>query len=320
MKKRILPPLGTLQGFESSARLLSFTKAAEELYVTQGAVSRQVRELEDRLKVTLFNRYTRRIELTDAGRELYSVVNDLFERLSAVTSRIQRRNNQEFLTVSVLPSFASAWLMPRLHLFTELHPGIEVRLHTSIDPVEFRSNGPDVAVRVGRVPGWHYDRKMPRIDLEMTEDWRGIHVDALFPDHLVPVCSPKLLGDRETFTPEEMSQKVLIHTSTRRFAWPDWLRSHDVAPPAEKLERIELGHFFMSIQAARQGKGIALVPDIVAHEEIEAGSLKIPCESSLESAGHYCLLAPDAQLERPTVRAFREWLLGVSKPQLIPAE
>jgi LysR family transcriptional regulator, glycine cleavage system transcriptional activator len=313
MKKRRLPPLGTLQGFEASARLLSFTKAAEELYVTQGAISRQVRELEEHLKVSLFDRYTRKIELTDAGRELYAVVGDLFERLSAVTVRIQRRSKQEFLTVSVLPTFASAWLMPRLHLFTESYPNIEVRLHTSIDPVEFRSNGPDVAVRVGRIPGWHYDRKMPRIDLEMTENWRGIHVDALFADRLVPVCSSKLVADDRFLTPEEMTAYPLIHNTTRRFAWPDWLRAHDVSPPPDKAETVEFGHFFMCVQAARQGRGIALIPDIIAQEEIDAGTLRVPFNADIDSAGHYCLLVPDGNLERSTIRAFREWIIDLAK-------
>lgn len=309
MPKRIVPPLPALRGFEAAARRLSFTKAADELGVTQGAISRQVRLLEEHLDTPLFRRFTRRIELTDAGEELYAVVSDLFERLSSVTTRIQRRTEVDFLTVSVLPTVASAWLMPRLHLFTERFPSIEVRLHTSIDPVTFGTNGPDVAIRVGRIPGWHYDRRQPRIDLEMAENWRGLHIDPLFPDKLVAVCKPELLGGRHSLTPAEIASLPLIHTTSRRFAWPDWLRAHGASPPGEDAPRIELGHFFMSVQAARQGRGVALVPDIVAQNEIDAGTLVVPFHSEIESAGHYCLLVPDGDLEKTKIVDFRRWLL-----------
>jgi len=308
MQKRTVLPLSAFRGFDVAARRLSFTKAADELGVTQGAVSRQVRLLEEHLDTPLFRRFTRRIELTDAGEELHSVVSDLFERLSSVTTRIRRRTETDVLTVSVLPTVASAWLMPRLHLFTERFPSIEVRLHTSIDPVIFGMNGPDVAIRVGRIPGWHYERRQPRVDLEMAANWRGIHIDPLFPDRLVPVCRAELLGCRQTLTPEEIAQLPLIHTTSRRFAWPDWLRAHGISPPDEDAPRIELGHFFMSLQAARQGRGVALVPDLVVQNEIDGGNLIVPFRSGIESAGHYCLLVPDGDLEKTKVVDFRRWL------------
>ncbi len=309
MKKRPLPPLSALHGFEASARWLSFTKAADELHVTQGAISRQVRQLEEFLGVALFRRYTRRIELTDAGAELHTVVADVLDQLSSVAQRVRRRNETDILTVSVLPSFASAWLMPRLHLFTEKYPAIEVRLHTSIDPVSFGSSGPDVAIRVGRVPGKHYERRQPRIELEMAESWRGVHVDELLPDRLVTVCSPAALGERSSLSPREIAERPLIHTTSRRFAWPDWLHAHDVAYPANAANGPELGHFFMSVQAASQGRGIAIVPDIVVREDLRLGRLAVACASALNSAGDYCLLIPDNHLDRSSVRYFREWLL-----------
>ncbi len=310
MKKRLLPPLSALHGFEASARHLSFTKAAEELYVTQGAISRQVRQLEDFLGVALFERYTRRIELTDAGEEFHTVVSDVLDQLSNVARRVRRRNETDILTVSVLPSFASAWLMPRLYLFTEKHPSIEVRLHTSIDPVSFGSSGPDVAIRVGRVPGKHYERNQPRIELEMADSWRGIHIDELLPDRLVTVCSPKLLDGRAPLTPDDMTGLPLIHTTSRRFAWPDWLHAHGITYPGGAAQGLELGHFFMSIEAALRGRGVAIVPDIVARQEVELGRLVIACASTLESAGDYCLLTPDSNLQRPSIAHFREWLLS----------
>lgn len=307
--KRSLPPLSALHGFDAAARHLSFTKAADELFVTQGAISRQIRQLEEQLGVMLFRRFTRRIELTDAGEEFHSVVAGVLDQLTNVTQRIKRRHDVDILTVSVLPSFASAWLMPRLYLFTEKHPRIEVRLHTSIDPVVFGSSGPDVAIRVGRVPGKHYDRNQPRVELEMTENWRGIHIDELLPDKLVAICSPRLIDERGQMAPREIAELPLIHTTSRRFAWPDWLRAHGVSNPSRSTESLELGHFFMSIQAAGQGRGISIVPDIIARQDLEMGRLAIAHESDVYSAGDYCLLTPDNSLDFPPVKLFREWLL-----------
>lgn len=311
MTRRFLPPLSSLHGFEASARHLSFTRAAEELYVTQGAVSRQVRQLEDFLGVALFERYTRRIELTAAGQEFHTVVTDILDRLSNAANQVKRRNETELLTVSVLPSFASAWLMPRLYLFTESHPTIEVRLHTSIDPVKFGASGPDVAIRVGRVPGKHYEPDQPRIELEMAESWHGVHIDELLPDRLVAVCSVKLLGERSALTPREIAALPLIHTTSRRFAWPDWLRAHGVATNGVSTGRaLELGHFFMSIEAASRGRGVAIIPDIVARQDLELGRLAVPFESDLKSAGDYCLLVPDSKLQNAPIASFRNWLLA----------
>ena len=309
MTKRPLPPLSALHGFDAAARHLSFTKAADELFVTQGAISRQIRQLEEQLGVPLFRRFTRRIELTDAGEEFHSVVAGVLDQLSNVTQRIKRRQDIDILTVSVLPSFASAWLMPRLYLFTEKHPRIEVRLHTSIDPVVFGSSGPDVAIRVGRVPGKHYDRNQPRVELEMIENWRGIHIDELLPDRLVAICTPRLVEERGKLTPREIAELPLIHTTSRRFAWPDWLQAHGVSRGTRSENSLELGHFFMSIQAAGQGRGVAIVPDIIANEDLEMGRLAVAYESDVNSAGDYCLLIPDNDLDHPPVKCFREWLL-----------
>lgn len=307
MRKRPLPPLQALRGFDSAARHGSFTKAAEELFVTQGAVSRQVRQLEEHYGTPLFTRFTRRIELTPAGAELAAVVSAVFDELGEVSSRIGEHTKREPLTIMVLPTFASAWLMPRLHLFTEEHGDIEVRLHTSIDPVAFVAGGPDVAIRVGRVPGWHYDAAMPRIELTMVERWDGVHVDVLFPDRLVPVCLPALLPDGP-LAPEALARLPLIHVTSRAHAWPDWLKAKGVTPPPADREHAEVGHFFMAIQAARQGRGVALVPDITVADDLASGVLMEASTADVLSAGHYCLLVRDTALTRPTVATFRAWL------------
>lgn len=308
MRKRRLPPLNALRGFDAAARHLSFTKAAEELNLTQGAVSRQVKELELHLGQELFRRFTRRIELTSEGEQFFRSVESMLDELERAAGRFSRRKDRSTLTVSVLPTIASVWLMPRLHHFTNLHPEIELRVVSSIEPADLLAHEADVAIRVGRLPGRHYERNQPRIELSMLTRWDGVHADELFPDRLVPVCSPGLLGETEV-TPADLARWPLIHTSTRRHAWPDWLKAHGVRAAIEVEPTLQFGHFFMSLDAARQGRGIALVPDIIlAHEEGMRG-LTVPLASELDSAGEYYLLIHENRFDDPRVQGFRSWAL-----------
>ena len=313
MIKRELPPLAALRGFEAAARHLSFSLAAEELFLTQGAISRQVRQVELFLKTDLFRRYTRRVELTDAGRELARVVADLLDRLDEVSSRIRRRNAVKTVTVSLLPTIAATWLMPRLHKLAEGHPDIDIRIHTSIETINFGQHGPDLAIRVGKMPGRQYDRIQPRIELSPVHHWQGIHVDELFPDRLTPVCSPALIGGRHHISAEEIALYPLIHTTTRRYAWPDWLRAHGVQPPSPDAASYEFGHFFMALNAAKRGIGIALLPDILLTHEVFGSNLVIPTPADIKSAGDYLLLIPEDDLNRTTISAFRNWIIDEAR-------
>lgn len=308
MRKRRLPPLNALRGFDAAARHLSFTKAAEELNLTQGAVSRQVKELELHLGQELFHRFTRRIELTAEGEQFFHSVESMLDELERAAGRFTRRRDRAVLTVSVLPTIASVWLMPRLHYFTSQHPEIELRVVSSIEPADLLAHEADVAIRVGRLPGRHYERNQPRIELTMLTRWDGVHADELFPDRLVPVCSPDLIGETD-ITPADLARWPLIHTSTRRHAWPDWLKAHGVRAAVEIEQTLQFGHFFMSLDAARQGRGIALVPDIVlAHQDGMRG-LVIPVAGGLDSAGEYYLLIHETRLDERHVQQFRSWAL-----------
>lgn len=308
MRKRRLPPLNALRGFDAAARHLSFTKAAEELSLTQGAVSRQVKELELHFGQELFRRFTRRIELTAEGEQFFRSVESMLDELERAAGRFSRRRDRAVLTVSVLPTIASVWLMPRLHHFTSQHPEIELRVVSSIEPADLLAHEADVAIRVGRLPGRHYERNQPRIELSMLTRWDGVHADELFPDRLVPVCSQGLIGETG-ITPADLTRWPLIHTSTRRHAWPDWLKAHGVRAAVEIEQTLQFGHFFMSLDAARQGRGIALVPDIIlAHEEGMRG-LAVPLASELDSAGEYYLLIHESRFDDPRVQRFRNWAL-----------
>lgn len=309
MRKRRLPPLNALRGFDAAARHLSFTKAAEELNLTQGAVSRQVKELELHLGQELFHRFTRRIELTSEGEQFFQSVESMLDELERAAGRFTRRRDRATLTVSVLPTIASVWLMPRLHLFTSQHPDIELRVVSSIEPADLLAHEADVAIRVGRLPGRHYERNQPRIELSMLTRWDGVHANELFPDRLVAVCAPGLIGDTDV-TPDDLMRWPLIHTSTRRHAWPDWLKAHGVRAAVDVEPTLQFGHFFMSLDAARQGRGIALVPDIVLAHEAGMRGLVMPVPGSLESAGEYYLLIHETRLDDRHVQQFRSWALA----------
>ncbi len=308
MRKRRLPPLNALRGFDAAARHLSFTKAAEELHLTQGAISRQIKELEQHLGKELFQRLTRRIELTKEGEQFFRTVEATLDELERAVGRFTRKRDRATLTVSVLPTIASNWLMPRLHALNSLHPEIEMRIVSSIEPADLLAHDADIAIRVGRLPGRHYERNQPRIELTMLTRWDGAHADELFPDRLVPVCAPSLSASA-CMTPAELARQPLIHTTTRRHAWPDWLRAHGVRAATDTEISLEFGHFFMSLDAARQGRGVALIPHIlVAHGDGLRG-LVMPTTSHVDSAGEYYLLIHESRLDDPHVQRFRSWIL-----------
>jgi LysR family transcriptional regulator, glycine cleavage system transcriptional activator len=314
MPKRRLPNLSTLPGFEAAARHLSFTLAAAELHLTQGAISRQVRELELFLGRQLFRRFTRRIELTEDGAAYARVARDILAELERATARFGGGAPSRKVVVSILPTLASLWLMPRLHLFTQSHREIEVRVVTSIEPADLMSGAVDVAVRVGSLPGQNSAPLQPRIDLKMVNDWTDVQAFELFPDILCPVCSPNLLAGQSIDDVRSLLRLPLIHTSTRRFAWPDWLAANGV-PNVDTLpgsDAIEFGHFFMSLEAARKGQGVAIVPDVMlAHYEGRRDLVSV-APAVIASAGTYCLLVRKSRSEDPEISAFRSWVIGQS--------
>jgi LysR family glycine cleavage system transcriptional activator len=201
--------------------------------------------------------------------------------------------------------------MPRLHLFTESNPGVEVRISSQIDPISLQKGDADIAIRVGRLPGRSYNRNQPRISLVMSDDWDGIHADMLFDDVLAPVCSSQLIaatpGLRE---PRDLLRYPLLHTASRRHAWPDWLRAHGVKLGARPPQSPAFGHFFMSLEAARQGRGVAIIPEVLLASYESKDELARPLPQRISSAGEYYLLVQDSKLRDPVVEAFRSWILS----------
>lgn len=308
---RHLPSLNALRAFEAAARHLSFTKAAMELCVTQGAVSRQIKVLEQQLKTSLFRRLPRAIELTPNGSLYLATVREAFDMIEGASRRLTRTGSLRVLTVSVLPTLAMNWIIPHLHEFNEVHPDVEIHMVTSINPVDFDADI-DMAIRVGSPHPSGSDKNLARIDLVMTEDWSGIEMEELMTDAIVPVCAPSLLpGPPALHSIEDLRFQTLLHNATRPHAWADWLNAsgtHSV--PSDRGP--SFGHFFMAIEAARQGKGVACVPDVLVAADLASGRLVAPFPRPATSTGAYYILYRRQRRELPQLRAFATWLMQLA--------
>jgi LysR family glycine cleavage system transcriptional activator len=286
---RRLPPLSTLRSFESASRLLSFSKAAEELHVTHGAVSRAIRHLEDHLGQPLFERMTRAVKLTPIGATYAATVRDVLERLSIATIAVQDRDTQGVLNVSTLDSFAAKWLVPRLFRFRRRHSDIDVRLSTSDQLADFVADGIDMAVRYGR------------------GRYAGLAAELLMREDVFPVCSPSLPdASRPLSKPVHLKHHTLIHDDYP-IDWAMWLRSAGVSgvdpyrgPRFQSSEH--------AVQAAVQGEGVTLGRSALVSDDLGAGRLIKPFTLSLPTDLAYYVVYPKPALERQKVHAFRDWL------------
>jgi LysR family glycine cleavage system transcriptional activator len=302
-----LPSLTALRAFEVAGRLQSFSNAALELNVTQGAVSRQIRALEDELGVKLFVRTTRRVVLSEAGRSYLAEVQYALGHIQRATEGVRQRDARSTLTISVLPSFGSFWLMPRLAHFTQRYAGIDTRVVSTIGAVNLHAREADIAIRVGALPGKVYAPDLARVELTMVTDWRGVLAEALAPDMLVPVFSSALGPPRSAFRePADAIQFPLIHTASRPSAWPDWITAHGL-PELPAARTIEYGHFFMSLAAAREGRGIAIVPDILLSDTNMQDLIPLT-QFKVQSAAEYYVLSLSERSEERGVRLFRQWM------------
>jgi LysR family transcriptional regulator, glycine cleavage system transcriptional activator len=289
---RSLPPLKTLPDFEAAARHLSFTKAAEELHVTHGAVSRQVKSLEEYLGLSLFRRLNRALRLTDEGQAYARTVRELLDQLAEATRRLRTPREASGLTVSTTYSFTSGWLVPRLGRFRALHPDIDVRLQANDQIVDFARDNVDLAIRYGR---GHYP---------------GFAVERMMGDDYVPVASPSLLKGRHPLRkPADLTHHVLLHDEGNEVDWRMWLMAAGVAG-IDALRGPVFSHTAMAIQAAIRGEGVALGRTALIEEELKSGQLVRLFDVKLEAQMAYYVVCPARALERPLVRAFRDWLLA----------
>ena len=292
---RSLPPLNALRAFEAAARHLSFTKAAEELFVTQAAISHQVKALEETLGLPLFRRYNRRLVLTEAGQAYLPPLRDAFDGIAAATGRLRQLEATGNLTVSVLPSFAAKWLLPRLSLFRAQHPEIDVLLQASDHLANFGHDGVDVAIRYG------------------FGNYPGLEVNYLMGDYIFPVCSSGLLEqDPPLSEPKDLKAHTLLHDTTamadNTTIWSNWLESVGVTG-IDASRGPGFTDSNLMLQAAIDGQGVALGRSALVGNDLEAGRLVIPFGPRLRSSLRYYVVTPAGAGERPKIRMFRDWLL-----------
>lgn len=288
---RRLPSLNALRAFEAAARHQSFTKAAADLSVTQGAVSHQVKALEAELGLKLFLREKKSLTLTDPGRAYLEVVRDAFDRLAAGTEHLLQRENAGVLTVSMSPNFAAKWLIHRLGSFAAAEPGIQLRVSASIHHVDFAREDVDIAIRHGE------------------GNWPGHHVTRLCTEELFPVCSPKLIKGRGALkTPADLKHHTLLH-SRERNDWQQWYEAAGLGE-LDPTRAMDFNQMSMALDAAVDGQGVALARTALAAWDLIAGRLVCPFGPRLRVPYAYYIVCPKATADRPKVATFRNWLLA----------
>ena len=288
MYKR-LPPLNALKSFESAARHLSFTKAADELFVTQAAVSHQIKLLEEFLGITLFDRKNRFLELTEFGKAYFTDINKILRRLNEATEKLLALKADPNLMVSVPQTFGIQWLVPHLNEFHDLHPELEVQLK-GVDQDEGLLNKEiDIAVYYGR------------------GNWENLQADYLGENNLLILASPKLLAENPIASKEDLKQHTLIHIHARDNwqAMANYLQLDDLNIHQGPL----FSHTFMALQAAIHGQGIALANDILARQEIESGHLQVVLPTELHDPKSFWVVNHLDRIDDERVQAFRSWII-----------
>src|SRR5712672_1612030 len=294
-----LPPLNAIKSFEAAARLGSFTRAADELNVTHGAVSRQIRLLEDWLGIRLFLRTSRNAVPTQAGTELLAEAGPALDRLAVVSRRMQNRARARgLLHISALPTFAMRWLIPRLPEFQRDHPALELRIVTASTATEqFQMDVDAVISGPSRQPGWTGKRFLGEARL--------------------PLLSPALMKRFPLRAPVDLKQHTLLHAATLREAWPRWLAAADV-PDLKPAHDQVFEHFYFAIQAAIEGLGVVMGPLALVGDELREGRLVAPIKEPAIRTRGYFVYAPETNSEAPAITALRQWL--VSAGSLAEAE
>ena len=293
MARPRLPPLNAIKAFEAAARLGSFTRAAEELSVTHGAVSRQIRLLEEWLGTSLFLRTSRNAVPTRAGTDLLADAGPALDRLASASLRLQSGKAREVLHISALPTFAMRWLIPRLPEFQQEHPALETRIVTASTPAEQFRMGVDVVVSgPARQPGWIGSRFLGEAYL--------------------PLLSPGLMKQRPLRSPADLAHHTLLHAATRRQMWLRWLAAAGI-PNLKPARDQVFEHFYFAIQAAIEGLGVAMGPLALVGDELREGRLVAPIKEPAIRTRGYFVYAPETNSEAPAITALRQWLVNAGR-------
>jgi LysR family transcriptional regulator, glycine cleavage system transcriptional activator len=286
---RRLPPLNTLRAFDAAARHESFTRAAEELCVTQAAVSQQVKVLEASLGLKLFHRDRKRLVTTDAGRAYLGVVGDALDRIATGTDRLKGGRSSNVLTISASPDFTAKWLVPRLGRFAKAHPEFDLRVSSAVEHIDFAEAGVDLAIRHG------------------NGHWAGLDAVRLCSERLFPVCSPKLISDRNPIRQLSDVLKFPLLRLDGWTTWTQWFEAAGLSPPT--LRGPVINQASMLIDAAVDGQGIALARTALASGDLLKGRLVSPFDISLRMPKTYWVACPKIIAREPKIMTFRDWML-----------
>ncbi|WP_122036050.1 transcriptional regulator GcvA [Aliivibrio sp. EL58] len=293
---RRLPPLNSLRVFEAAARHLSFTRAAEELFVTQAAVSHQIKALEEFLGLKLFRRRNRSLLLTEEGQSYFLDIKEIFSSLSEATDKVLERSAKGALTISLPPSFAIQWLVPRLSDFNNKEPDIDVRIKAVDMDEGSLTEDVDVAIYYGR------------------GNWPGLRVDLLYQEQLLPLCSPQvLLNEKPLATIDDLRFHTLLHDTSRK-DWKSFVKQYNLEGMNVNHGPI-FSHSTMVLQAAAHGQGIALGNNVLAQPELDAGRLVAPFEEVLVSKNAFYLVCSEKQADTGRIATFREWILSKARSE-----
>ncbi len=289
--------LNALRAFEAAARHLSFVAAADELNVTPPAISQQIRTLEDYLGAALFVRSKVGVTLTPQARDAYPDIRDGLQQLGAGLSKLRGSGEDRLVTMSVPPSFAAKWLLPRIDSFREKHPLFDIRLDTTDRLVDFAAEGIDVGVRYG------------------LGGYAGLQADKLFDEEVFPICSPALLaGEQQRAGEAWLSRMTLIHDTTSDFdpsfpTWRSWLLAHGMAD-IDHTRGLRMNSSVLAIQAAMEAQGVALARSVIVKRDLDAGRLVKPFDFVEQTNCAYYVVYRKQSLDSRKVQVVRDWLLA----------
>ncbi|SDR68953.1 DNA-binding transcriptional regulator, LysR family [Halopseudomonas xinjiangensis] len=295
--RRKIPPTQALICFESSARHESFTKAAEELSLTQSAVCRQIANLEEFLDIQLFRRTRRGVKLTEAGQTYSRRIASRLDAVERDTLSVMGNQGTATLELALVPTFGTQWLLPRLGSFLKTNPQITINLTNRTRPFLFADTEFDAAIYFG------------------DGDWSGTEAHFLMKESPVPVCSADLIAPRTELSAEEIARLPLLQQTTRPYAWRQWFGSLDMRVEHD-LNGTRLELFSMLSQAAMHGMGVALIPPFLIRNELADGRLINPCAHSFDSDNAYYLVIPERKAESAALLAFRDWLIAEAEVYL----
>jgi DNA-binding transcriptional LysR family regulator len=298
--RRKIPSLQALACFDAAARHESYTRAAQELALTQGAVSRQITALEEFLGMALFRRTRHGVALTERGAAYAKQVAPRLQGLEQDTlDAMSTQGPGSAVYLAAVPTFATRWLIPRLPHLAAQHPSITVHIETRTRPFMFGETPFDAALYAGTA--------------DQVNNWAGTRSVRLLAEEVVPVCSPRLMGQEKSLSPEAIAQLPLLQQSTRSDAWRQWFDAMEVAAPlALSGPRYEL--FSMTVAAAVHGLGLALVPRMLIEDELARAELVVACNQPLRGKRAYFLVMPERAEERPAMALFLAWITNLTLP------